>query len=132
MPVKKHSPLQIQERMVTIMDFGQILTNLREEKGIYQKELAIYLNVTISTISNYENGVHLPDLNTLCLIADYFGVTTDYLLGRSSYVFNPDTLARPLSKDYTVADFLNTTLSLPQREVHSVLDYVEYLKHRQK
>ena len=114
------------------MDFGQILTNLREEKGIYQKELAIYLNVTISTISNYENGVHLPDLNTLCLIADYFGVTTDYLLGRSSYVFNPDTLARPLSKDYTVADFLNTTLSLPQREVHSVLDYVEYLKHRQK
>lgn len=132
MPVKKHLFLQIQERMVTTMNFGQILTNLREEKGIYQKELAIYLNVTISTISNYENGVHLPDLNTLCLIADYFGVTTDYLLGRSSYVFNPDTLALPLSKDYTVADFLNTTLSLPQREVYSVLDYVEYLKSRKK
>lgn len=112
------------------MNFGQILTNLREEKGIYQKELAIYLNVTISTISNYENGVHLPDLNTLCLLADYFEVTTDYLLGRSSSVFNPETLERPLSKDYTVADFLNTTLSLSQREVHSVLDYVEYLKHR--
>lgn len=112
------------------MDFAQILTNLREEKGVYQKELAACLNVSIATISNYENGVHHPDLDTLCRIADYFGVTTDYLLGRSSYIFNPDTLARPLTRDYTVADFLDTTLSLSKKDMSSLLEYAEYLKQR--
>lgn len=114
------------------MSFGQILTTLREEKGIYQKELASYLNVSIGTISNYENDVHHPDLNTLCRIADFFAVTTDYLLGRSSYQFDINTLARPLSRDYNVADFLNTTLSLPPREVSALLEYMEYLKVRHR
>lgn len=112
------------------MNFGQVLTNLREEKGIYQKELAAYLNVSIGTISNYENNVHHPDLATLCQIADYFEVTTDYLLGRSPYLFNPNTLARPLTKDYNVADFLNTTLSLSQKDMSSLMEYIEFLKHR--
>lgn len=116
--------------MVTEMDFGHRLTNLREEKGIYQKELAAYLNVSIGTISNYENGVHYPDLSTLCQIADYFEVTTDYLLGRSSYRFNPNTLARPITKDFSVADFLNTTLSLSHKDISSLLDYIDFLKNR--
>lgn len=112
------------------MNFAQILTDLREEKGVYQKELASHLNVSIATISNYENGVHHPDLATLCQIADYFGVTTDYLLGRSPYIFDTNTLARPLTKDYTVANFLDTTLSLSQRDMTSLLEYMDYLKHR--
>lgn len=112
------------------MNFAQILTNLREEKGVYQKELASHLNVSIATISNYENGVHHPDLDTLCQIADYFGVTTDYLLGRSPYVFDTNTLARPLTKDYTVADFLDTTLNLSKRDISSLLEFADYLKNR--
>ncbi len=114
------------------MNFGQLLTTLREENGIYQKELASYLNVTISTISNYENGIHYPDLSTLCQIADYFGVTTDYLLGRTNYRYNPQNLNRPLSKDYTVADLINTTLELSPRNVHSMLEYIELLQFRQQ
>ena len=112
------------------MDFGQILTNLREEKGIYQKQLASYLNVSIGTISNYENGVHCPDLNTLCRIADYFDVTTDYLLGRTQYQFDPQTLNRSLSKDYTMTDLINTTLDLSTRDIHSLLEYISLLKLR--
>ncbi|MBQ2804016.1 MAG: helix-turn-helix transcriptional regulator [Lachnospiraceae bacterium] len=114
------------------MNFGQVLTDLRVEKGIYQKELASYLNVTIGTISNYENGVHYPDLSTLCQIADYFHVTTDYLLGRTRYPHDLETLNRPLSKDYTIADLVNTTLELSPQNVSSMLDYVELLKLRQK
>lgn len=67
--------------------FAERLEELRTANGIYQKELAIYLNVSIGTISNYENGIHQPDLNALCQLADYFGVTTDYLLGRTSIPF---------------------------------------------
>lgn len=66
------------------MTTGRILTELRKEKEIGQKELAVYLNVSVGTVSNYENDVHSPDLSTLCKLADFFGVTTDYLLGRTS------------------------------------------------
>lgn len=47
------------------MNFGEKLYRLRVERGIYQKQLAAYLHVSVGTISNYENGIHSPDLKTL-------------------------------------------------------------------
>lgn len=114
------------------MEIGKTLTALRLEKGLYQKELAAYLNVSIGTISNYEKGVHSPDLATLCKLADYFGVTVDYLLGRTNYRYNPETLNQHVSIDYTVADIINTTLELNPRDVTSMLEYLELLKLRSK
>ena len=61
--------------------FGEILASLREERGIYQKELAAILKVSVGTISNYENNIHFPDQEALIQLAEYFDVTIDYLLG---------------------------------------------------
>lgn len=113
------------------MEVGQLLAELRIEKGIYQKELASYLKVSIGTISNYEKGIHYPDLATLCKLADYFGVTTDFLLGRTDCRYAPDSLSRPLTRDYTISNLVNTTLELPQKDINSVVEYVELLKLRQ-
>ncbi len=112
------------------MNIGQTLTELRVEKGMYQKELAYHLNLSIGTISNYEKGVHSPDLVTLCKIADFFGVTVDYLLGRTKYRYNPETLNRELIQDYTVADIVNTTLELTPKDVCSMVDFLDLLKRR--
>lgn len=65
------------------MNFGKTLRALRTERSIFQKELATALHVSVGTLSNYEEEVSSPDLETLCRIADYFQVSTDYLLGRS-------------------------------------------------
>ncbi|MCI9141278.1 MAG: helix-turn-helix transcriptional regulator [Lachnospiraceae bacterium] len=67
------------------MNLSGQLTTLRQIKNIGQKVLAAYLNVSVATISNYENGVYQPDLNTLCRFAEYYGVSIDYLLGRSTH-----------------------------------------------
>ena len=55
-----------------------------------QKDLARAMFVTVGTISNYENGVHYPDVEKLISLADYFNVTTDYLLGRCKVNISPD------------------------------------------
>ncbi|GFH96061.1 HTH-type transcriptional regulator Xre [Lachnospiraceae bacterium] len=68
------------------MNFGEKLYRLRVERGIYQKQLAAYLHVSVGTISNYENGIHSPDLKTLSKLASYFRVSADYLLDRTDYV----------------------------------------------
>ncbi len=113
------------------MDVGQKIKKLRSEKGVCQKELAIFLNLSVGTISNYEKGVHSPDLNTLSKIADFFGVTTDYLLDRTDHRFAPDTLSRHLTVDYTVADLVNTTLELSPQKVTSVIDFVSFLQSKE-
>jgi len=114
------------------MSFGSTLIKLRTEKGIYQKELAIYLNVSVGTVSNYEKDKHFPDQKSLCKIADFFGVTTDYLLERNTYRYNPELLNSPFTDTYTVSDFVNTTLELTPQNKHALTDYVELLKLKQK
>lgn len=69
------------------MKFGDILAELRKDKGILQKDLAFVLNVSVSTISNYETNAHFPDIHTLLKLSDYFKVSIDYLLGRTAHNF---------------------------------------------
>lgn len=64
-------------------DFPRILTHLRKEKGISQKEAATALGVSQSLLSHYEKGVRECGLVFLVRAADYYGVTVDYILGRS-------------------------------------------------
>lgn len=112
------------------MELGKLLAKLRKEKGILQKEVATYLNVTVATVSNYEKGVHAPDLDTLIMLADFFDVSTDYLLQRTDYKAGIDTLNYPLSTDYTVGDMLNTIVELDSHSIHLLLDYYELLRLR--
>lgn len=75
-----HLPLvYIQE--VCHMDFSDTLRMLIEEKDITQKELAKQLHLAPSTLGSYVQGSREPDFSTLKQIADYFEVSTDYLLG---------------------------------------------------
>lgn len=113
-----------------IMRFGELLAKLRKEKGILQKELATYLNVTVATISNYEKGVHSPDYDTLVRIADFFDVSTDYLLQRTDYRASINTLNKQLMIDYTVSDLLNAIMQLDQRSMEALVDYYELLSLR--
>lgn len=112
------------------MELGRLLVQLRKEKGIYQRELARLLGVSIGTISNYEHGVHNPDPETLNKLADYFGVSTDYLLNRTQYRYNLDNINTQIHSDYTIGDFMNTVLELDNRSRYLLADYIELLTLR--
>lgn len=114
------------------MTLGHILTELRVERNLYQKELADYLKVSVSTISNYEKSKHYPDPNMLCKIADYYGVTVDYLLGRTRFRYDIDLLCRPLTKAYSISDLINTSLELTPQHKFAVAEYAEMLKQHEK
>ncbi|PAB61342.1 helix-turn-helix domain-containing protein [Anaeromicrobium sediminis] len=61
--------------------FGRRLKLLRESKELYQKDLAKIIGVSSGAIGMYENDKRTPDFETLKKIANYFNVSTDYLLG---------------------------------------------------
>ena len=60
------------------------IKQLRIERGLNQVQLAKKLSVTKQTVSNWENDNILPSIEMLIKIADFFNVSTDYLLGRVS------------------------------------------------
>ena len=59
------------------------LKELRKLNGLYQKDLASLLNLSEAAISQYESGRREPDIQTLCLLVDYFKITVDELIGHS-------------------------------------------------
>ena len=74
--------------------FPRIVTLLRKERKITQKQAASDLGVSQALLSHYEKGIREPGLNFLIRCADYYGVSCDYLLGRS-----PEPSGQTLSVD---------------------------------
>ena len=65
------------------MMLNENIKTLRLSKNMNQVEFAKALGVTKQCISNWENDNVVPSIEMLCKIANFFGVSTDYLLGRS-------------------------------------------------
>ena len=64
---------------------------LRNERGESLEKISKFLNVTIQTISNYENEKRDMSPDTILKLADYFNVSTDFLLGKSD-IRNPEKI----------------------------------------
>lgn len=80
------------------MEFEERLVYLRNKRDISQYEVAAKLNVDRSRYCKWEQGKSRPSYEMLTQIADFFGVTTDYLLGRTDrpeihVIDNPPGLA---------------------------------------
>jgi transcriptional regulator with XRE-family HTH domain len=63
--------------------FKERLIKLREERNLKQKEFAEAVKIHNRNINRYELGLREPDFDILVQIADFFDVSTDYLLGRT-------------------------------------------------
>nr|DAI26751.1 MAG TPA: Repressor protein CI [Caudoviricetes sp.] len=72
------------EASPTQIGFSRNLKELRKQKGVTQQQLADILCVDKTSISKWENGSNYPNQNIQVMIADYFGVSVDYLLGRDT------------------------------------------------
>ncbi|MGN0817543.1 MAG: helix-turn-helix domain-containing protein [Candidatus Coproplasma sp.] len=68
--------------MVKINTFGENLKTLRLERKINQQNLAQELNFSLKTISHWETGYSEPSIDQLIILANFFNVTIDELVGR--------------------------------------------------
>ena len=65
------------------LTFCSNLARLRREKGVSQRKAASDLHISQALLSHYENGAREPGLAFVCRACDYYGVTADFLLGRT-------------------------------------------------
>ena len=66
-----------------MMTFSEKLMDLRRKSGLSQEQLADRLGVTRQSVSKWESGTAMPELVKLISLSDIFGVSVDYLLGRT-------------------------------------------------
>ena len=104
------------------MTFGERLRQLREERNLTQKAIAGIIGISPRMVSFYESGAHFPrEEGTLLKLAQFFGVSTDYLLGYSDV-----RCVGQLRK-------LNQAFQgLPEAERESLMDYLDFLSAKQK
>lgn len=69
--------------MIINRDFPRIITLLRKEKGISQKQVSTDLKISQALLSHYEKGIRECGLDFVVKVANYYNVSCDYLLGRS-------------------------------------------------
>ena len=62
--------------------FSDALRELRKQKKLSQSALAEIVGMSQATVASWENGTRKPDVETVSYLADYLGVTVDYLMGR--------------------------------------------------
>ena len=71
-----------------MLKINERIKELRAKNNLTQKKMGEILNVLDVTVQKFEYGTARPSLDTLLIIADYFDVSLDYLVGRTD---NPDS-----------------------------------------
>lgn len=94
------------------------LKMLRDATGLSQKSVAAELHLDYKRYNHYETGRSEPDIATLILLADYFGVTVDYLIGHEK---------EPTVKDDGLTETERAFISLSSEQRQDVLRYMEFL-----
>lgn len=94
------------------------IKELREQKKLTQQQVAEALHISRQVYGFYENGKREPNIETIIRIANYFGVSTDYLLG----------IERPTPKSSLDKKIKNADKDTLQ-ELEEYLDYINYKKH---
>lgn len=100
---------------------GKQIKELRKSKHITQTELSEHLNVGQSTLANFENEKRIIPVDIIIKLADYFDVTTDYLLGLSPISSSPQESVHGEQLSEDEAKLLNTYRSLGSDEKQIVL-----------
>ena len=84
--------------------YGERIAECRNRKHLTQQQLAEAIGVSKNTVFSWEKGLRKPDIDSLSMLADFFGVTTDYLLGKETEGTNDADIKFAVFGDPDVTD----------------------------
>lgn len=108
--------------------FGERLKKLRAKKGITQEKLAIDLDIPESSIRRLEIADGIPRMDRLKQIADYFNVSTDYLLGKD----DPQVKENGFLSDEQVLQAAEIFSRLSKEEQSNLLNFMKGMANKGK
>lgn len=109
----------------TDVDLGERYRDLRKDRKLTQDDLAQYLGLTRSAINTWEQGLSIPSVNMIISLSQFYGVTTDYLLGLD----NADLvdITNLSSEDRVMVHDLVKRLSIPTKKMKKETEIIKEL-----
>jgi len=81
------------------LQYGERIARLREENGLTQEELSLKIGISRAALSHYEKNRRQPDYDTIRKLADFFGVSVDYVLGHTNIRETPESVINNALQD---------------------------------
>lgn len=111
---------------------AKTLINLRELHFLTQTEVAKQLHLTSGTISHYEKGITVPPTEIIFRLAEFYNVTTDYILGRSASKSDlNDTYSIKLNSKMTIGDAVDIMTKMTDSEKEHMAYFIGLIKEKQ-
>lgn len=112
---------------------AKTLINLREVNFLTQTDIAHHLHLSSSTISHYEKGITVPPTEIIFRLAEFYDVTTDYILGRcASKTNHNDTYALKLTNKMTIGDAVEIMTKMNDAEREHLAYFIEVIGKSKK
>ncbi len=112
--------------------YRDIIRELREDNDLKQIEVANVLGTSQQHYSKYETGENELPIRALILLADFYKVSADYLLGRPYLKKDLSVLDRKVDAEHSAGDVLDEIMSLNPNARASVFEYISLQKLKQK
>ena len=112
---------------MTNLEISENLRYLRECKGVSQEYIGDLLGIKQSSYSAYETGKADMPASYLLLLANFYGVTADYILGRTDYTVFPDVMQIRIGST-TSGMLISEILSLSNKGKALLLEFIDLLK----
>lgn len=108
-------------------ELQELIKELREDRDLKQKAVAAYLGISQQTYSNYENGHREIPTWVVAKLAQFYEVSTDYLLGTDIGYLGSINLRNSYLDNITMHDVIYDIQKLKEEERRDLLKYIKYL-----
>lgn len=109
-----------------------LFRELREDNDYSQSDIAAILGISQQHYSKYETGEYELPLRHFIRLAEHYGVSADYLIGRCSYDEKKPLETVYVTRDCTCEKLIRDTLSLSEHGRKSVVEYVELQRLKER
>lgn len=114
---------------LTSKSIPEMIRDLRDERNLYQVDVAKTLGISQQTYSTYEKGEYDLPIRHLSKLADFYNVSADYILGRTKLRTQDIDCHSIISRDISVADLLDLLFQLNEADRLLVYKFLLLLKH---
>ena len=109
----------------------ELLRGMREDRDLKQSQIADMISTTQQQYSKYETGESELPLRALVILAQFYGVSADYLVGIKEWSLGVPGLDKRVTKEKTAGDVMSEILSLEPAGRDAVVEYIALQKMKE-
>jgi transcriptional regulator with XRE-family HTH domain len=115
-----------------VKTYYEIIRGLREDNDLTQKQIAAVIGTSYQQYQKYENGKSEPPTRVILCLAEYYGVSTDFMMGRTKCREGTDTQNIKITSTVTAGELISRVTQLTPKGRAAVIEYISLQRLKDK